>query len=76
MASPGSPPAGHDHDQAGAGTDALADGAGPCGRCGARGWKLLSLRRSEEAAGTAGEGALLRRAKSECLACGGTGRTS
>ena len=49
---------------------------GPCGNCGGRGWKYLALRRSEEAAGDAGECALLRRARTECLVCGGTGRAA
>ncbi len=48
----------------------------PCGNCGGRGWKYLDLRRSEEAVGDAGERALLRRARTECLVCGGTGRAA
>ena len=46
------------------------------GNCGGRGWKYLGLRRWEEAVGDAGECALLRRARTECLACGGTGRAA
>ena len=49
---------------------------GSCGNCGGRGWKYLGLRRWEEAVGDAGECALLRRARTECLACGGTGRAA
>ena len=49
---------------------------GACGNCGGRGWKFVGLRRSEEAAGDAGERALLKRARTECLACAGTGLAS
>ena len=49
---------------------------GSCGNCGGRGWKYLGLRRSEEAVGEAGDRALLRRARTGCLVCGGTGRAA
>ena len=76
MASPGFPPDGHDDEQAGADAAAVSGEDGSCGNCGGRGWKYLDLRRSEEAVGDAGERALLRRARTECLVCGGTGRAA
>ena len=51
MAAPGFPPAGHDHDQADPAACPVPGEDGSCGNCGGRGWKFLSLRRSEEAAG-------------------------
>ena len=56
-------------------TFAMPGEGGSCSNCGGRGWKFLSLRRSEEAAGDAGECALLRRARTECLACGDRARS-
>ena len=76
MASPGFPPTGQDHEQATDQASAISGETGPCGNCRGRGWKFLGLRRSEGAVGDAGECALLRRARTECLACGGTGRAA
>ncbi len=76
MASPGFPEAGQEQDEAAADASASSGEAGPCSNCRGRGWKFLGLRRSEGAIGDAGEVALLRRARTGCLACGGTGRAA
>ena len=44
-----------------------------CGSCGGRGWKFLGLRRDPQNAGDSGELAMLRRPRTTCLDCGGTG---
>jgi hypothetical protein len=49
---------------------------GCCEHCRGLGWKFLTLRRSETLAGEAGECALLRRARTECLACTGMGQAA
>jgi hypothetical protein len=52
------------------------DGQDSCSSCRGQGWKFVTLRRSATNAGGTTERALLRRARAECLACSGTGRSA
>lgn len=47
-----------------------------CRSCRGHGWKFLMLRRSPAQAGGTGERELLRRARSLCLDCSGTGQAA
>jgi hypothetical protein len=46
---------------------------GICESCGGKGWKLITFRRSPASAGDAGETAVQRRQRADCLDCDGTG---
>lgn len=47
--------------------------SGSCQWCGGRGWKLLTLRRSQELPGSTPERAPVQRTRVTCIACLGTG---
>jgi hypothetical protein len=48
----------------------------PCPSCRGRGRKFVTLRRLVGAAGGASEDELLKRTRTECLSCAGTGKAS
>jgi hypothetical protein len=48
-------------------------GSPPCGWCGGRGWKLITVRRFMASGGNPDERGMLRRRRTQCLGCAGTG---
>jgi hypothetical protein len=54
----------------------MTDGRDSCPSCRGNGWKFLILRRSVANANGVAEQQLLRRARTTCLACSGTGWSS
>jgi hypothetical protein len=52
------------------------DAEGGCLACRGRGFKFVTLRRSEAVGGAAAETALLGRVRKPCLSCSGTGKAA
>jgi hypothetical protein len=53
-----------------------ASGQGGCPSCRGQGWKFVVLRRSPANAGGTAERGMLKRARSICLSCSGSGRAA